>query len=91
MSNSNTTDSANINPVLYYSAFCYFCQKVMMFMRQRGIELETRSTSEREHAMTLREGGGKTQVPCLRIGEGSNAKWLYESDDIIRYLQANHS
>lgn len=62
-----------------------------MFMCQRGIELETRSTSEREHAMTLREGGGKTQVPCLRIGEGSNAKWLYESDDIIRYLQANHS
>ena len=36
-----------------------------MFMCQRGIELETRSTSEREHAMTLREGWWQDSGPLL--------------------------
>ena len=91
MSDPKNSSLSRTRVVLYQSPFCYFCQKVMMFMRQKGIELETRSTSEREHAMALRAGGGKTQVPCLLIGEGHNAKWLYESDDMIRYLQAIYS
>jgi len=33
------------------------------------------------------QGGGKTQVPCLRIEQaGGEVEWMYESDDIIRYL-----
>lgn len=27
-------------------------------------------------------------VPCLRIEENGNVKWLYESNDIICYLNA---
>jgi glutathione S-transferase len=34
-------------------------------------------------------GGGKGQVPCLRIeSENGNVKWMYESIDIIRYLNS---
>ena len=81
--------SANA-PVLYYSAFCFFCQKVLMFMRKNNIELETRSTSERTHYETLAKGGGRTQVPCLLIQSDSEPVWMYESDDIINYLRERY-
>ena len=35
-------------------------------------------------------GGGKNQVPCLRIeNEGGDVRWLYESIDIVRYFKTN--
>lgn len=72
---------------LYYSKYCFFCQKVMMFLRGRDIALELRSTSDRENAQALIAGGGKSQVPCLRIeNPDGEVEWMYESDDIIRYL-----
>jgi glutaredoxin len=86
MSDSKTDVLTDAKLVLYYSTFCYFCQKVLMFMRQKGIELETRNTSDREHAAALRDGGGKLQVPCLFITERGKTRWMYESDDIIAYL-----
>jgi len=34
-------------------------------------------------------GGGKSQVPCLRIeGENGEVRWMYESTDIVRYLKS---
>jgi len=35
----------------------------------------------------LQEQGGRVTVPCLRIDNGDNIEWLYESSDIIDYLQ----
>ena len=73
---------------LYYSKYCYFCQKVLLSLRGRNdLDIELRSTSDRQHHADLVKGGGKTQVPCLRIDDGSgNVQWMYESDDIIRFL-----
>ncbi len=35
-------------------------------------------------------GGGKSQVPCLRIEtENGDVRWLYESIDIVRYLKTD--
>jgi glutathione S-transferase len=34
----------------------------------------------------LLSGGGRAQVPCLRIEGSTGSRWLYESEDIIRYL-----
>ncbi|WP_240472671.1 glutathione S-transferase N-terminal domain-containing protein [Salinivibrio socompensis] len=28
-------------------------------------------------------------VPCLRIDQGGEIQWMYESDDIIEYLRDN--
>jgi glutathione S-transferase len=58
-----------------------------MFLRGREVEVELMNTSDREHAQALMAGGGKTQVPCLRIEHANgDVEWMYESDDIIRYL-----
>jgi glutathione S-transferase len=35
----------------------------------------------------LLAGGGKVKVPCLRIEEAGGTRWMYESSDIIAYLE----
>lgn len=38
----------------------------------------------------LVQGGGRQTVPCLRIErEGGNVEWMYESADIIRFIDEN--
>ena len=72
---------------LYYSNYCYFCQKVLSFLRKKECDITLKSTSERDNASALMQGGGKTQVPCLRIeSPDGQVEWMHESDDIIRYL-----
>lgn len=73
---------------LYYSKYCFFCQKVMMFLRGKDHDIKLKSTSDRDNAQALMQGGGKTQVPCLRIEDADGqVQWMYESDDIIQYLK----
>lgn len=56
-------------------------------MRGKDRDLELNNTSDRQQAQALMQGGGKTQVPCLRIEQADGSvEWMYESDDIIRYL-----
>ena len=39
------------------------------------------------HKQALLEGGGKVKVPCLKItDDAGQATWLYESDEINRWL-----
>jgi len=46
-----------------------------------------RNTSKSTHRDNLIDGGGKSQVPCLRIeSEDGAVQWMYESRDIINYL-----
>lgn len=52
-------------------------------MEQNDISIDMRSTLEPENAEYLVKVGGKQQVPCLMI----NGEALYESDDIIVYLE----
>lgn len=60
-----------------------------MFLRGREHNVELRNTSDSDHRDALISGGGKTQVPCLRIEtENGQVEWMYESDDIIRYLKS---
>ena len=45
-----------------------------------------------ENSADLIAGGGKSQVPCLRIeDENGGVSWMYESIDIIRYLKSSSS
>jgi hypothetical protein len=33
-------------------------------------------------------GGGKSQVPCLRVeNEGGDVRWIYETTEMIQYLK----
>mgnify|MGYP003704360153 CR=1 FL=1 len=77
------------NLSLYQFEACPFCVKVRRFMKASGFSLPLRDAKQEPFRSELLAGGGKVQVPCLRIEqEGGSVQWLYESSDIIAYLQA---
>ena len=43
--------------------------------------------AEFDYREELKNLGGKYQVPCLRISGNGEDTWMYESSDIIHYLQ----
>ena len=69
--------------VLYHFEECPFCATVRDFIEEHKLNIPYRNIrldpSAREELLRV---GGRTQVPCLFIG----GKPLYESEDIIRYL-----
>jgi glutaredoxin len=75
---------------LYQYLACPFCVKTRRAIRRLGLKIETRDAlhdpSYREELITK---GGKEQVPCLQIThDDGSVEWLYESSDIIAYLQS---
>jgi len=74
---------------LYCFPTCGACIAVRLSAWWMGIQLPTRNVlTSSEHAAELAAGGGKTQVPCLRIEDADGSvRWMYESSDIIDYLK----
>lgn len=73
---------------LYQYAACPFCVKVRRAMRRQGLHIATLDAKQAQHKQDLENLGGKLQVPCLRIEEQGQVRWLYESSEIINYLQS---
>jgi glutaredoxin len=82
-------DARTRNLVLYQFLMCPFCVSVRRAIKRLSLNIETRDTlrdpASREQLLA---NGGKPQVPCLKITDAQgNVTWMYESRDIIRYLQ----
>jgi glutaredoxin len=75
---------------LYCRWGCGACISVRLAAWWNGITLQYRDTGmSEEYELELTNGGGKKQVPCLRIDEADGtSNWLYEAQDIIDYLKA---
>ena len=73
---------------LYYFTTCPYCWLVRIYVLWKGIQLPLKETMfSAGNRQALVSGGGKFQVPCLRIEKDDGSiEWLYESMDIIRYL-----
>jgi glutathione S-transferase len=98
----NTTSSESIkNLALYHYPSCPFCgitaeaiknmekgasdKQIVFKIDQRDI------LKQPEYRNELIKGGGKPQVPCLKIETGNGAThWLYESSAIIEFLQQRY-
>ncbi|MBA6397831.1 glutathione S-transferase N-terminal domain-containing protein [Colwellia sp. BRX10-4] len=72
---------------LYYKVHCPYCRQVIAAMKNSNVALELCDT-EKNLAFNkeLIQKGGKKQVPCLKVIENGQESWLYESGDIIKYL-----
>jgi len=81
-------DSQTANMALYEFEACPFCVKTRRAAKRLGLRIETRDAknTERWHNELIADGG-KYQVPCLKVSEEGNDTWLYESSDVIAYLQ----
>ena len=85
-------DAQTRDMALYEFRLCPFCVKTRRAIRRLGLNIETRDASrDARHKAELTEQGGQYQVPCLAIREGGQTRWLYESGDIISYLEQRFS
>jgi glutaredoxin len=67
---------------------CPFCIKVRRFMKKNNINIDLKDAkNDLEQRNELLNNGGKIQVPCLKISKNESTQWLYESSDIIKYLE----
>lgn len=83
-------DLASQNLTLYQYRTCPFCIKVRRTIKQLALNIETVDAQhDPVHRAALLEGGGQSQVPCLKIiDEQGDTTWLYESSAINQYLQS---
>ncbi len=73
---------------LYQFEACPFCVKVRRAMKRQSVNFELRDAKNNEtHRAELEQGGGRVKVPCLRIEKQGEVEWLYESSDIVQYLE----
>ena len=90
----NTQQQASIDDqtaslALYQYKACPFCVKVRRTMKRHSLAIETRDAKRCDTRRDeLLAGGGQLKVPCLRIERRGQISWMYESADIIRYLDA---
>ena len=72
---------------LYQFHACPFCVKTRRTLHRLNVPVTLRDAKNDEvHRQALLEHGGKIKVPCLRIEEQGESRWLYESKAIIAYL-----
>jgi glutaredoxin len=74
--------------VLYHFKNCPFCIKVCRFLNENNMNIELKDIKEDlDSKQKLINQGGSSQVPCLHVtfSNGSD-NWIYESNEIIKYL-----
>ena len=86
-------DRQTKNLVMYQFFTCPFCIKTRRAIKRLSLNIETRDALKNASSrQQLLEGGGVIKVPCLRITQADGSvEWLYESNDIINYLNENFS
>ena len=72
---------------LYQFYACPFCVKTRRAIKRLNLKVETRNAQATgEFRKELELSGGKIKVPCLKVEVAGEASWIYESNDIIKYL-----
>ena len=81
-------DAATAYLALYQFNACPFCVKVRRAIHTFNLKIELRDAKNNpQFRQELEQQSGRIKVPCLRIEEGGEVRWMYESNDIIAYLQ----
>ena len=72
---------------LYQFYACPFCVKTRRAIKRLNLIVDTRNAqADGEFRKELELNGGKIKVPCLKVEGAGEASWIYESNDIIKYL-----
>lgn len=72
---------------LYQFQACPFCLKTRRALKKLGLKVQTRNALKNPDRADLLAGGGEIKVPCLRIDNKNETIWMYESSEIIQYLE----
>ncbi len=80
-------DSECQSLALYQYNACPFCVKVRRVMTRLNLPIDLRDAKISPYREELETAGGHLKVPCLRIETASGVEWMYESSDIMAYLE----
>ena len=84
----NNIDTITRSMSLYEFHACPFCVRTRRALRRLNLNIERRDAmNNAQHRQDLLTQGGKIKVPCLRLEENGQTTWMYESLDIIHYLE----
>ncbi|GLR73344.1 glutaredoxin family protein [Aliivibrio sifiae] len=84
-------DAETANYSLYQFEACPFCVKVRRTIKRQSLKIELRDAKNNEqHRSELLAGGGRVKVPCLRIDKEGETTWMYESSDIMAFLEEKY-
>ena len=85
-------DRETANMAMYEYRACPFCMITRRALHRLNLRLELRDALHNEqYKKELLEQGGKSQVPCLRITDDDGKdRWMYESADIISFLEEKY-
>ena len=73
---------------VYQFPTCPFCIKVRKELHRLALPVELRDArNDPDHRAALESGGGRVKVPCLRVPDGDDVRWIYDSDAIVGYLR----
>ncbi|MFT4995488.1 MAG: glutaredoxin [Paraglaciecola sp.] len=73
---------------LYQFYACPFCIKTRRALHKLNLPMQTRNASVgSSYREELLSGGGAVKVPCLRIEKDGKTQWMYESSEIIGFLE----
>jgi glutaredoxin len=73
---------------LYQFYACPFCVRTRRAIHRLNVPIKTRDAQgNSKYRSELAAEGGEIKVPCLRIEEDGQTRWMYESMDIIAYLE----
>ena len=73
---------------LYQLFACPFCVKTRRALHRLNIDIDIKDIGKnKKFRGELEQGGGKVQVPCLRIEEEGQVRWMYESNDIVEFIE----
>lgn len=89
--NDQVANSSIKNLSLYHYQSCPFCGVTREAIKYIDLDIEQKDILKNTgFRQELISGGGKPQVPCLKIEEQNGTiHWLYESRDIIKFLQTS--
>ena len=78
--------AANLS--LYQFHACPFCVKTRRALHRLNVPMTLHDAkNDAVQRERLRTEGGKIKVPCLHIQDQGQSRWLYESNEIIAYLE----
>ena len=84
-------DNATRSLSLYQFYPCPFCLKTRRAIKRLGLKIQTHEARKEPARTDLLSGGGQVKVPCLRIETKDEVIWMYESSEIIAYLEQRFS
>ena len=86
--NQQAINQVTANMALYQFRACPFCVKTRRAIIRLNLDIEKRDAiNNAQHRADLAELGGEIKVPCLKIDEAGSTQWMYESSEIIAYLE----